>query len=384
MYVLRKRFAQGDAEVLKSRPYKHPVKVITEHHRRPRSATARSSSRTGTSTGRRSRSTTSSTCHTRPETGLFDELRAAGVHVLNVGDSVRPRNLYHAVKEGSGVRPGGRRAPAVQPERRDPQRPADRRARPADPRGGPVLHDQADGGAGGRRRSADPGRRPEPAAQAVSADQRSSLPPRMTGGPAGRRRARRGRPAGRRDPAAVRRRPAAPAGCGSRPPRRRAAAPRRRRRCGPPMSRAITRAGQGVRAGERDAAAHDLDLEAADAAAPVAHPGEREASLTRSSRSAGLVRVMIGQSDGWTWIAVGDELDVDRVVVQRRDRDPRRTVLDAGHRVEEVRRRPGAGRVARPGPRRGSPPSGRATVATPRSREPADEVEAAGQLRRDR
>ncbi len=32
---------------------------------------------------------------------LLGELRAAGVHVLNVGDSVRPRNLYHAVKEGS-------------------------------------------------------------------------------------------------------------------------------------------------------------------------------------------------------------------------------------------------------------------------------------------
>jgi hypothetical protein len=41
------------------------------------------------------------TCHTRPEDALFRELRAAGVHVLNVGDSVRPRNLYHAVKEGS-------------------------------------------------------------------------------------------------------------------------------------------------------------------------------------------------------------------------------------------------------------------------------------------
>ena len=41
------------------------------------------------------------TCHTRPEIGLFTELRAAGVNVINVGDSVRPRNLYHAVKEGS-------------------------------------------------------------------------------------------------------------------------------------------------------------------------------------------------------------------------------------------------------------------------------------------
>jgi len=41
------------------------------------------------------------TCHVRPVTDLYDQLRAAGVHVLNVGDSVRPRNLYHAVKEGS-------------------------------------------------------------------------------------------------------------------------------------------------------------------------------------------------------------------------------------------------------------------------------------------
>jgi len=41
------------------------------------------------------------TCHTRPDVALFGELRAAGVRVLNVGDSVAPRNLYHAVKEGS-------------------------------------------------------------------------------------------------------------------------------------------------------------------------------------------------------------------------------------------------------------------------------------------
>jgi len=73
MYVLRKRFAQGDAEVLTSRPYPHPVTVLT--------------------------STT--VVETRPDVDLLDELRATGVHVLNVGDSVRPRNLYHAVKEGS-------------------------------------------------------------------------------------------------------------------------------------------------------------------------------------------------------------------------------------------------------------------------------------------
>lgn len=33
--------------------------------------------------------------------GEFEELRAAGLNVLKVGDSVAPRNLYHAVKEGS-------------------------------------------------------------------------------------------------------------------------------------------------------------------------------------------------------------------------------------------------------------------------------------------
>jgi len=40
-------------------------------------------------------------CHVRPVVDLFGELQAAGVHVINVGDSLRPRNLYHAVKEGS-------------------------------------------------------------------------------------------------------------------------------------------------------------------------------------------------------------------------------------------------------------------------------------------
>jgi hypothetical protein len=100
MYVLRKRFAQGDAEVLHSRPYKHPVTVITN-------TTVESID--GTTVVLRDAAFTRSTievddvvtCHTRPEDGLFHELRSAGVNVLNVGDSVRPRNLYHAVKEGS-------------------------------------------------------------------------------------------------------------------------------------------------------------------------------------------------------------------------------------------------------------------------------------------
>jgi thioredoxin reductase len=100
LYVLRKRFAQGDAEVLSSRPYKHPVTVITGStvvEIRDGSVVIADKDFNRTVI----EADDVVTCHTRPETALFDELRAAGVHVLNAGDSVRPRNLYHAVKEGS-------------------------------------------------------------------------------------------------------------------------------------------------------------------------------------------------------------------------------------------------------------------------------------------
>ncbi|MFH1475711.1 MAG: hypothetical protein ABIG85_07610, partial [Chloroflexota bacterium] len=100
MYVLRKRFAQGNAEVLHSRPYKHPVTVIT--------STTVAEIREGEVVlqdqdfGRTTLEVDDVvTCHTRPDAALFGELRAAGVNVINVGDAVRPRNLYHAVKEGS-------------------------------------------------------------------------------------------------------------------------------------------------------------------------------------------------------------------------------------------------------------------------------------------
>jgi NADPH-dependent 2,4-dienoyl-CoA reductase/sulfur reductase-like enzyme len=100
MYVLRKRFAGGDAEVLHARPYKHPVNVITRttvHEIRDGEVVLQD---------RDFKRTTLAvddvvSCHLRPDTALFAELRAAGVRVLNVGDSVRPRNLYWAVKEGS-------------------------------------------------------------------------------------------------------------------------------------------------------------------------------------------------------------------------------------------------------------------------------------------
>src|SRR5450756_1999386 len=102
MYVLRKRFAQGDAEALTSRPFKHPVTVITN-------ATVREV-REGEVViedhdfGRTTIQVSDVvSCQTRPVVDLYAELRAAGIHVINVGDSMRPRNLYYAVKEGSAL-----------------------------------------------------------------------------------------------------------------------------------------------------------------------------------------------------------------------------------------------------------------------------------------
>lgn len=100
MYVAWKRFAQGDAEVLHSKPYKFPVTVLTSttvHQVRDGSVVLRDKDFELTELA----VDDVVTCHTRPVTDLFEELRAAGIHVLNVGDSVAPRNLYHAVKEGS-------------------------------------------------------------------------------------------------------------------------------------------------------------------------------------------------------------------------------------------------------------------------------------------
>jgi hypothetical protein len=100
MYVLRKRFEQGDAEVLSSRPYKHRVNVIT-------GTTVESIN--GTTVVLRDKDFNRTiievddvvTCHTRPAPGVFGELRAAGVNVITVGDAIKPRNLYQAVKEGA-------------------------------------------------------------------------------------------------------------------------------------------------------------------------------------------------------------------------------------------------------------------------------------------
>ncbi len=100
MYVAWKRFAQGDAEALESRPYRFPVTVLTSttvHEIREGSVVLRDRDFALTEIP----ADDVVTCHTRPVTGLFDELRAAGIGAINVGDSISPRNLYHAVREGA-------------------------------------------------------------------------------------------------------------------------------------------------------------------------------------------------------------------------------------------------------------------------------------------
>ena len=41
------------------------------------------------------------TCHTRPNAAFLNELKAAGLPVISVGDAIRPRSLFAAVKEGA-------------------------------------------------------------------------------------------------------------------------------------------------------------------------------------------------------------------------------------------------------------------------------------------
>jgi hypothetical protein len=102
MYVMRKRFRQGDAEGLNSKPYKYPVKVIE--------SSTIDEIREGevVLVDKDFKKTIIPcdnvvSCWTRPETALLEKLKAAGVRVINVGDSVKPRNLHAAVREGAGV-----------------------------------------------------------------------------------------------------------------------------------------------------------------------------------------------------------------------------------------------------------------------------------------
>ena len=40
-------------------------------------------------------------CWTRPNIELYEKIKAAAIPVVNIGDSVEPRNLHAAVKEGT-------------------------------------------------------------------------------------------------------------------------------------------------------------------------------------------------------------------------------------------------------------------------------------------
>ena len=100
MYVLRKRFAQTDAEALTSKPYKYPVTVITN------STVIEVRDGEVVLQDKSFQRTTLPiddivTCHTRPNAAFLNELKAAGLPVISVGDAIRPRSLFAAVKEGA-------------------------------------------------------------------------------------------------------------------------------------------------------------------------------------------------------------------------------------------------------------------------------------------
>lgn len=100
MYVLRKRFAQTDAEALHSEPFKYPVKV---HENSTVYSIEEGKVVLMDKNFQRTELAIDDviTCNTRSNTALFDELMAAGVPVVNAGDSKAPRNLHAAVMEGA-------------------------------------------------------------------------------------------------------------------------------------------------------------------------------------------------------------------------------------------------------------------------------------------
>lgn len=102
MYVLRKRFNQTDAEALHSKPFKHPVKTL-ENARvleiQGGDVTIQFSDFSTTIV----KADNVITCHTRPNSEFFEQVKEAGLPVVNVGDSKKPRNLGAAVSEGAAM-----------------------------------------------------------------------------------------------------------------------------------------------------------------------------------------------------------------------------------------------------------------------------------------
>ncbi|MCQ2512449.1 MAG: FAD-dependent oxidoreductase [Lachnospiraceae bacterium] len=97
MYVMRKRFAQTDAEALDSKPYKYPVDVI-ENSR------IREVKENGiviedkTFEEKFLECDDIVNCNIKADTALYEELLKEGIITFNIGDSERPSNLSHAVR----------------------------------------------------------------------------------------------------------------------------------------------------------------------------------------------------------------------------------------------------------------------------------------------
>jgi thioredoxin reductase len=100
MYVALKRFALTEAEALEPKPYKHGVTIME-------SSTVINIAEGKVTVQNKNFDLielpvdTVVTCHVRPNTDLYKKLIEEGIEVVNVGDSVEPRNLLSAVHEGA-------------------------------------------------------------------------------------------------------------------------------------------------------------------------------------------------------------------------------------------------------------------------------------------
>jgi len=102
MYVFRKRFNQGDAEALESKPFKHPVRILESS-----TLDVIKEGEVDILDSSFNRSTIACdhvvSCWTKPDTELLDKLKAEGIAVVQAGDAVKPRNLHAAVEEGAQI-----------------------------------------------------------------------------------------------------------------------------------------------------------------------------------------------------------------------------------------------------------------------------------------
>jgi 2,4-dienoyl-CoA reductase-like NADH-dependent reductase (Old Yellow Enzyme family)/thioredoxin reductase len=100
MYVARKRFALEEAEALNPKPYKHAVKVM-EGTTVVNIADSRVTVQDKDFKFKELPIDTVVTCHLRANIEFMEKLREAGLQVVNIGDSVLPRNLHAAVMDGA-------------------------------------------------------------------------------------------------------------------------------------------------------------------------------------------------------------------------------------------------------------------------------------------